>query len=286
MSEERPGASAGKVFQLFEQGKKFTEELLKENEKLRMAVTSLRAEMRDLENQYVKVDVPHMRQKLESLEREVRRLREENAELNSQFVSVEDENREFADRYVHVERQNSDLINLYVASYRLHSTLAYDEVLQIIKEIVINMIGSEAFGVYAVNEVERRLLLLAHEGLDELADQTVRLGEGVLGKAAESGALYTAVHRKDGRGSPDAPLACIPLKVSENTLGVIAIYELLPQKQGFEGIDFELFELLGGHAATAIYASKLYSESERKRTTLEGFLNLLKGDVSHAGDRP
>ena len=38
----------------------------------------------------------------------------------------------------------------------------------------------------------------------------------------------------------------------------------------------ELFTLLAGHAATAIFSAKLYSTSARKLTTLQGFLELLK----------
>ena len=37
----------------------------------------------------------------------------------------------------------------------------------------------------------------------------------------------------------------------------------------------ELFTLLAGHAATAILASKLYSQSERKLNTIQGFIDLL-----------
>ena len=36
-----------------------------------------------------------------------------------------------------------------------------------------------------------------------------------------------------------------------------------------------LFTLLAGHAATATFASKLYSESERKLSTIQGFIELL-----------
>ena len=41
-------------------------------------------------------------------------------------------------------------------------------------------------------------------------------------------------------------------------------------------MDHELFTLLAGHAATAIFSSKLYSTSERKLITLQGFLDMLK----------
>ena len=58
-------------------------------------------------------------------------------------------------------------------------------------------------------------------------------------------------------------------------IGVIVIYKLLEQKSRFAEVDYELFTLLAGHAATAIFSSKLYSESERKLSTIQGFLDLM-----------
>jgi hypothetical protein len=37
-----------------------------------------------------------------------------------------------------------------------------------------------------------------------------------------------------------------------------------------------LFGMLAGHAATALYSSNLYSHSERKLSTIQSFLDLLK----------
>lgn len=278
MTEYKPPKSATKVLEIFEEGKRFTEELLKENEKLRLMVGNFRNEKSELENQYVKIDVPRMQQKIRLLEEDILGLREENRELRSQFSAAEEENHEFADRYVQVERQNTDLVNLYVASYRLHSTLDYSEVIQIIKEIVINLIGSEQFGIYVVDNAERQLIMIGHEGLDQDAQEAVPIAEGVLGETARSGDLYTVPSGEETRATGE-PIACVPLKVGERVLGVIAIYQLLVQKDGFKSVDFDLFELLGGHAATAIYVSKLYSVSERKRNTLEGFIDLLKPDT-------
>jgi hypothetical protein len=72
------------------------------------------------------------------------------------------------------------------------------------------------------------------------------------------------------------PLAVIPLKIKESVLGVISINKLLVQKTSFTTMDHELFTLLAGHAATAIFSARLYSTSERKLTTLRGFLEMLK----------
>jgi len=66
------------------------------------------------------------------------------------------------------------------------------------------------------------------------------------------------------------------MKIKEHVIGVIVIYSLLIQKEKFTNVDFELFNLLAGHAATAIFSSRLYTQSERKLTTIQGFLQLLK----------
>ena len=65
------------------------------------------------------------------------------------------------------------------------------------------------------------------------------------------------------------------LHVEDRSIGAIVIYALLQQKDGFSALDYELFTLLAGHAATAIFASQLYSQSERKLNTIQGFIDLL-----------
>jgi GAF domain-containing protein len=70
-------------------------------------------------------------------------------------------------------------------------------------------------------------------------------------------------------------MVCIPLKIKERVIGVIVIYALLVQKKEFDPVDYELFTLLAGHAATAIFSAKLYSESERKLSTIQSFIGLL-----------
>ena len=73
----------------------------------------------------------------------------------------------------------------------------------------------------------------------------------------------------------ESPMVCIPLKIKEHVIGVLAIYKLLMQKKKFAPVDYELFTLLAGHAATAIFSSRLYSDSERKLSTIQGFIDLL-----------
>jgi putative methionine-R-sulfoxide reductase with GAF domain len=174
-----------------------------------------------------------------------------------------------------IERQNADLVSLYVASQRLHSTLNCDEVIAIVKEIVINLVGSETFAVYVVDVAANQLVMVGNEGMPS-GDASVPLGAGVLGESARSGQPYVVGEGVPVHEAGKDPIACIPLKVGEEVLGIIAIYALLRQKAGFRAVDLEMFELLGGHAASALYVSSLYAVSERKRSTLEGLINLLK----------
>ena len=78
----------------------------------------------------------------------ITQLEEENRILKERYKEVEAENRDFASRYVEVEEENNNLANLYVASYQLHSTLDFKEVVRTILEIVINLVGSDQFAIF------------------------------------------------------------------------------------------------------------------------------------------
>jgi nitrate/nitrite-specific signal transduction histidine kinase len=265
-------SSRGAYFlQMLEEGKRFTEELLKDNESLRLLNLNLKRQLKEREESAETHDVERLKERLTRLETEKRSVARELDQLQKQVSSIEEENREFAERYVRIERQNGHLASLYVASYNLHATLDFEQILQHIREIVINLIGSEQFGVFLLAESDE-LVLLAHEGLDDPARRILRR-EGLVAQAlAEQKALFAdAAARVAG-----APLVCIPLVVDETELGAIVVYELLDHKHGLEALDREIIDLLAGQAATALYAARLYAESERKRVTLQGFIDLLK----------
>jgi hypothetical protein len=106
---------------------------------------------------------------------------------------------------------------------------------------------------------------------------SVTIGEGRIGKAAQTGESFFAPSVAHHAATPfDQPIAVIPLKIKDSVIGVISINKLLVQKTAFTTMDFELFTLLAGHAATAVFSAKLYSTSERKLSTLKGFLDMLK----------
>ncbi len=255
---------------VFKKGEQFTQELLKENETLRFKIAQRESSARHSGQ----VSGTH----LSDLEHRLQTLEEQNRALLDKFRLVEEENKDFANRYVEVEAENNNLANLYVASYQLHSTLDFSESLKIILEIVMNLIGAEEFSIMMLDEKTNELGIVAQEGMGPAARPGIRLGQGIIGESAKSGAAYYREGNPSDLSGVDYqhPLICIPLKIREHVIGVIAIYKLLVQKPQLTAVDYELFSMLAGHAATALFSSKLYSHSERKLSTIQSFLDLLK----------
>jgi nitrate/nitrite-specific signal transduction histidine kinase len=266
MSQDELTRKGQDILQIVSKAKEFTEELLKENERLRFKIAALEAGGGAQAGD----------ERVQALQRRVRDLEEKLAEMEARYRKVEEENKEFADRYIEIEEQNNNLANLYVASYQLHSTLDFREVVRIVQEIVINLIGAEAFHVLIVSEKSGQLEVETSEG-QAPSRTAVPIGDGLIGRTAQSGENYFAESVARSEPSPfEQPIAVIPLKIKDSTIGVISINKLLVQKTQFTTMDYELFTLLAGHAATAIFSAKLYSASTRKLSTLQGFLDMLK----------
>ncbi len=276
-SDEEKGLTAARsgeeILQILKKGAEFTQELLKENEKLRYQVVHLQEENIAFTKESMEKSSSA---ELERLQKRLEQLESEKNQLLERFRRVEEENKDFANRYLEIENENNNLANLYIASYQLHSTLDFKEVLMIILEIVINLIGAEQFGILLLDEKSHELKAVATEGMDTDDIPSVTLGAGIIGNVARSGESY---FREDlsqkGPFNPLEPMVCIPMMIKERVIGVIVIYKLLQQKDKFTSLDYELFTLLAGHTATAIFSSKLYSESERKLSTIQGFIDLM-----------
>ncbi len=232
----------GYVRKVQEDTRRYVEKLLKENETLRTILVKKESENLALE------------EKVLTLKEQLSRHELEQVSLRRQMAEIEANNQRFTKEYLDIEHQNANLANLYVTSYRLHATLDHDEVLSVIQEILINLVGSEEVAVLEVDEGGRALTLASSFGINEERYRSVAVGSGVIGKVAETGEAFF------GSGDPeqdDGVTACIALKVDHKVTGVITVFGLLPQKSGLEAVDHELFELLGTHAAVALYSSGL-----------------------------
>ena len=256
---------------MFSRARAFTEELLRENERLRFRVAGLTREVEQAAGGAPTASSDSVAQ----LSARVRALEEERDDLLGRFREVEAMNRDVAARHQDIETQNNHLANLYVASYQLHATLNFGEVLDTVKEILINLIGAEAFAIFWVDERNGDLKREAAQGMGSSVPEKLRTERGPLQRAATGEPFFADPLPDPLSVDLRNPIACVPLKIGTRVIGVIAIYRLLQQKERFQPLDFELFTLLAGHAATALFSSKLYERSEKKLSELQGFLDLL-----------
>jgi hypothetical protein len=247
----------------FKRGAEFTEELIHENEKLRFRVVQLEEERRALASS---AQSPHEKPgagALRELVGRIEQLEAEHESLMSRFAGVERLNRDIYDRYHDIERENNNLANLYVASFQLHSTMELRELTQIILEILLNFVGAKTFAIQLVDEEHGKLRTLAAEGVDRAKVPEGAVEEGRVGEVVKSGHHYIDGERLRTRvdvAHLDRPVIVVPLKIRDRVVGVVIIWDLLSQKTALADVDYELFNLLAAHAASALQGAWLAAE--------------------------
>jgi hypothetical protein len=251
----------------FTRGAKLTEEFLREVEQLQDRLRDLEAENAGLR---AKVEADEA---IRDLLGKIERLETEKRELISRYHRVEEVNSEFTARVQEVESEFANLANLFVASNQLHSSLSPRGVTRRIKEVLAQLVGAERYCMYLANGDSTELVPIAYEGVAGSALTPVKIADSELGQALLKGAAQVSDHDPTA-GTVQRPAAIIPLSVDEKTVGVIAIFSTLAQKKRFDTVDFELFKLLGQHAAAALVSASLFAHTDRKLPGLEAFLDL------------
>ncbi|HEX3777129.1 MAG TPA: GAF domain-containing protein [Polyangiaceae bacterium] len=251
----------------FSRGSQITEEFLKEHERMLSRLQDLESENAGLRAK-VEADqaVRELLQKIERLERE-------KSELVSRYREAEATTTEFTARVQEVESEFANLANLFVASNQLHSSLSPRGVTRRIKEVLAQLVGAERYAMYLVNPEREELVPIASEGVPGDQLLPIRIVGTRIGEVLKKGSASVA-DSDPSQGTLQNPPAVIPLSVDDRVVGTIAIFSTLAQKNKFDTVDFELFKLLGQHAAQALVAASLFAQAEQKLPGLEAFLDL------------
>jgi nitrate/nitrite-specific signal transduction histidine kinase len=264
---EAPDLAASKrefIETFFKRGAEFTEELMRENERLRYRVVQLEEEVKALKN-----DKPGSAQgSLRELVARIEALETERESLLRRFEGVSSSSQEQIARFHEIERENNNLANLYVASFQLHSTMDLREVTQIILEILLNFVGAKTFAIQLVDDEKGRLRTLASEGIDKSKVPESSVKEGRQGEVIASGQLFIDEARLTARADLSRPVIVLPLRTRDKVVGVVVIWDLLQQKTALQEVDHELFNLLGAHAASALQGAKLTAELDGRPPAL------------------
>ncbi len=251
----------------FSRGTQLTEDFLKEHERMQHRLQDLENENAGLR---AKVEAD---QAVRELLQKIERLELEKSELVSRYREAEAMSTEFTARVQEVESEFANLANLFVASNQIHSSLSPRGVTRRIKEVLAQLVGAERYAMYLVNPEGEELIPIASEGVSGSELVPVRIAGTRIGDVLKKGSASVA-DSDPSQGTIQNPPAVIPLSVDDRVVGTIAIFSTLAQKNKFDTLDFELFKLLGQHAAQALVAASLFAQAEHKLPGLEAFLDL------------
>jgi hypothetical protein len=158
-----------------------------------------------------------------------------------------------------IENKDFLLKRLNAASARLIQALETGDVYEGIAEIIANLVGSEEVAIFRYSSAAKIFSLAWSWGVEPAALQPFASGAGMFGRAVHKGASQFRDRQPDALLLPHEKnlTACIVLKSSDVSLGVIAIFGLLPQKNRLEWADFELLKFLEIYGAAAIQFHEL-----------------------------
>jgi GAF domain-containing protein len=250
----------------FQRGAELTDELVKENRRLKEQLAALEQENTSLRTQLASDEA------IRELLKKIAQLEREKARLLSTVHEQEEITSRVSNRFVEVESELESFANLYVASFQLHGSLRVRSVLRNVKELLGQLVGVRSLAVYFPDGQGSTLLPIGSEGVDLGTLPAIPLREstaaGPVEGAIERAYLTGVTHIAEGDGAP-APAACVPLLLEQRIVGVIAVYALLEHKKKFVTVDRELLKLLGAHAGAAFVSAYLWHEAEGRLPSAE-----------------
>ncbi len=174
-----------------------------------------------------------------------------------------------------LQRRVKELSALNEVSHSVNSTLDLNQVYDVLVQQVSRHWPVDAVLLYLLNPQEHVLTL--HQSSEfGRGDTGLLLGEGIIGKVAESGEVIVANEAKTHPdylsdvdslfGSDSNSIACVPLRVKNRTVGVLA---LVNKADGpFTDEDVSRLVAFANPVATAIENANLFEESERQRAAI------------------
>jgi two-component system NtrC family sensor kinase len=169
-------------------------------------------------------------------------------------------------------RRANELAALYATSQLITARLDVASVLDRISGAVTGLIGSTGCGIGLLNPERTHVVHAAAHGFKSEAWRvlTMPVGEGIIGRCAESGQpLLVDDIRDDPRSARRdvdeqegiRSMLCVPLNVGGTTTGVISA--IAPRPRAFTPDDQRVLELFAEQAGMAIHNAQLFEQSVR-----------------------
>jgi GAF domain-containing protein len=149
-------------------------------------------------------------------------------------------------------------LRLGAARERLAESKDQEDAIDGLREIVANFLGSEEIGLFRVDRNTSTFQVFWSFGIDlERYDLLRALGETGLQRVMR-GECHVEFGTRDNLGTMAKAQAFVPIRLASQTIAILAILRLLPQKLAFDRSDMELFKLLSDEAAQPLFGPSPY----------------------------
>ena len=205
-------------------------------------------------------------------ERELAQAQQEmrnRAALDEKARIIDSTNRELSGR-------NKELAILFDLGQRISSTLALQETFDALTNIVGEKLGYRQFSVMLWDDKVDALVVKATYGFEEeIKGMSFKKGEGIAGECVRTGErILIPDTRKEsrylhykGRRHTDGALLCLPMKVKDRVVGVLAFERTA--LEGFVDSEILFLEAISNAAAIAIENAQLYARMQELSATDE-----------------
>jgi len=157
------------------------------------------------------------------------------------------------------DRENDP--RLEAAQKRLRESVGQADALDAIREIVANLLGCEEIGLFTVGQGKSGLLWSF--GIDPQQHGTLdTFGTGAL-ECVLQGQYHIAQVAHEGQNHRAEPAlrVFVPICLNGNTVAVLVMLRLLPQKLGFDEADIRLVKLLSRETGRALFERSASAEA-------------------------
>jgi GAF domain-containing protein len=141
----------------------------------------------------------------------------------------------------------------------------------------VNLLGAERFALLLLKDDGHDFEIAFSQGTSVestpgFAGATYAGGDPLCDAALRDGAL------KLGPTADSATVAAVPLKIQDQIVGALVVLKLFDHKPVLRPDDRDLLDLLSAHAASALFAARLFAAKDRKLRTLESLVRLARRD--------
>ncbi len=151
-------------------------------------------------------------------------------------------------------QQAGDQAKVFAARMRLQNALDQADALDAIREIAVNLIGTEEVAVFKIDKKRSELWLYWSFGADPNKHSVLEVcREPWLPEVLSGKPVFRSRFSTENLLSTDDPVsALVPILVDGSPAAVSVLFRLFPHKMGIEPVDKEICEVLSNCAGRAI----------------------------------